>query len=266
MNLRQGHHLFFLILGLCFLISCSPRLSSQKNYSSEESQKGMGSLPELPPPPELPNPPELPEPPTLPAPGEGISPTPVNPDPYAQYPDLRPSWENKVSEGKKWTQSFQKNLDTYGHDLLDVIPQDYSTFCPKYKNLNLLERKLFWTYFFSEMVKYESGFNPQATYKEDFVDVNGKRIISRGLLQISIESSQGYHCGFTQESQLHDPQKNLACGIKIYNHWVRKDARMAGYVNSSWRGGARYWAVLRQGRGESLKSITSWTRQLKVCQ
>ena len=48
-----------------------------------------------------------------------------------------------------------------------------------------------------EMARYESGFKPEATYKENFKDSQGRFIISRGLYQLSVESAnqKAYGCG-----------------------------------------------------------------------
>jgi hypothetical protein len=114
------------------------------------------------------------------------------------------------------------------------------------------------------MVKYESGFNTNAKLTEKFTDYHGRKVISRGLLQISIESSHSYDCDLQSSEDLHDPLKNLTCGIRILNRWVKYDRRIAGKVSQSWRGGARYWAVLRS-IGSPYKSILKASQKLSFC-
>lgn len=160
-----------------------------------------------------------------------------------------PLWEKVRSEGKSWTAHVTNSMENLGQDLLDVIPKDAATFCPKYANLNYTERKAFWTYLMSAMVRYESNFKPETSYTEDFKDSSGRYIVSRGLLQISLESSKGYACGFKTQSEIHDPLRNLDCGIRILDRWLGRDGRIAGKVGSSWQGGARYWSVLRSSSG-----------------
>ncbi|WII72132.1 transglycosylase SLT domain-containing protein [Bdellovibrio sp. 22V] len=191
---------------------------------------------------------------------------PSNPPPSSGGArEVVPLWESKHSQGKLWTAHVDKTLDTLGEDLLDVIPADRTTFCPRYSSLTYAQRKEFWTYMLSAMVRFESNFKPETSYTESFSDSSGRRVVSRGLLQISIESGNAYGCGFKSTKDLHDPYQNLSCGIRILNRWVGRDARIAGKVGTSWRGGARYWSVLRAGNKTSYQSIVSWSKNLSFC-
>jgi len=60
-------------------------------------------------------------------------------------------------------------------------------------------------------------------YRERFTDVKGAQVVSRGLLQISIESSQGYQCGINDAQQLHSAEQNIRCAARILNKWVARD-------------------------------------------
>lgn len=197
------------------------------------------------------------------------SPTPVPPKP-TPLPNTssglaKPLWEAKVADGKNWTLHVMNKLDTLGVEMLDILPTDFATFCPKYNKFTYTQKKEFWTYLISAMTQYESKFNPKARYEEDFSDSNGEPVISRGLLQISIESANSYDCGFRNTQELHDPYLNLNCGIRILNRWVgERDFRIAGKVDSKWRGGARYWSVLRTTSG-SYKSIVNLTKGTALC-
>lgn len=210
-----------------------------------------------------------------------VSPTPTpvptpspteTPDPAATPPiveaspkDLTPLWEAKVKNSKEWSDYVYAKLDTLGKDLLDVVPADRAMFCPKYSSLSYNQRKQYWTFMLSAMTRFESNFNTSMKYTEGFNDSNGKKVISRGLLQISIESGNGYDCDLRTAQDLHDPYQNLACGIRILNRWVARDGRIAGKVSSKWRGGARYWSVLRAGDKTSYKSIVKWSKALSIC-
>jgi len=178
--------------------------------------------------------------------------------------EVIPLWETKVSKGKEWTTHVNQQLDSIGTDLLVSDPQDSNLFCPKYDKLSEGQRKQYWAYILSMMVKFESGFNTNAKLTEKFTDYQGRKVISRGLLQISIESSHSYDCGMRSFQDLHDPYKNLTCGIRILNRWVKHDRRIAGKVSKSWRGGARYWAVLRS-IGSPYKSILKASQKLSFC-
>lgn len=176
----------------------------------------------------------------------------------------KPVWESK-SEGANWTAHVMNKLDTLGVDMLDIVPADYATFCPSFKKFTYTQRKEFFTYLISAMAKYESGFDPTQFYKEGFNDSNGNPVISRGLLQMSIESANAYGCGFRDAQQLHDPYLNLNCGIRILNRWIgERDLRLAGKINDGWKGGARYWSVLRTTSG-SYPKIVAMTNATSLC-
>jgi len=185
------------------------------------------------------------------------------PDPVSLR-EVIPLWESKVSQGKEWTAHVNRQLDLIGADLLVGDPQDSNLFCGNYDKLSDSQRRQYWTFILSMMVKYESGFNTNAKLTEKFTDYHGRKVISRGLLQISIESSHSYDCGLRSSQDLHDPLQNLTCGIRILNRWVKYDRRIAGKVSQSWRGGARYWAVLRSVSG-SYKSILKASQKLAFC-
>lgn len=195
-----------------------------------------------------------PKPPATPAPAPTPAPSGAN----------APLWESKATDGKKWTAHVLNKLDTLGADILDVIPADAATFCPKYTKLTYGERKQVWAYLMSAMVKYESNFKTSTKYQESFDDAHGDPVISRGLLQISIESANSYGCGFRNAEELHDPELNLDCGIRILNRWLDRDGRIAGKVDGGWKGGARYWSVLRTTSG-SYSSVVSLTKAIPLC-
>lgn len=103
----------------------------------------------------------------------------------------------------------------------------------------------FWAALFSALAKYESSYNTNATYTEKFADQHGNRVVSRGLLQISVESANGsrYRCG-VDEKTLHVGSVNLACGVKIAGYWLPLDGVVAGYKDT-WLGMSRYWSPFR---------------------
>lgn len=186
--------------------------------------------------------------------------------PYSDQSDASPLWESKSPKGREWTAHVLNTLDHLGKDLLAVVPADAALFCPAYSRLSYAKRKQYWAFMLSSMVRFESNFKPDTSYRENFVDRSGKRVISRGLLQISKASGNAYGCGFRSENDLHDPYQNLSCGIRILNSWVGRDRRIAGKQDNIWRGGARYWSVLREGDKTSYRSIVSWSRNLSLCQ
>ncbi|XGC79808.1 hypothetical protein ACES2L_10750 [Bdellovibrio bacteriovorus] len=175
-----------------------------------------------------------------------------------------PMWESQHQDGAEWTTHVHAQLDILGTGLMATVPADYSTFCPKFKSLSLGERKIFWTYLMAMMVRYESNFDPAEYYEESFTDASGNKVVSRGLLMLSLESANGYDCGFQTQNELHDPKLNLSCGIRILNRWVGRDKRIGGKIDGQWRGGARYWSVLRSTSSSFLK-IANATRAISIC-
>ncbi|MBC7370923.1 MAG: transglycosylase SLT domain-containing protein [Bdellovibrionaceae bacterium] len=199
-------------------------------------------------------------------PGEAAEPTPTTPStPVSSTSDATPLWEAKVSGGKAWSQHLSSSLDTLGKDLLDVVPADSATFCANYKNLSYGQRKEVWMYLISYMAKFESTFNVNSAFTESFSDTSGSKVVSRGLLQISIESGNAYGCNLNTSKDLHDPYQNLDCGVRILNRWLENDGRIAGKVSGGWKGGSRYWSVLRT-TSKSYASIASGVSQLSLCQ
>lgn len=176
-----------------------------------------------------------------------------------------PLWERKSLNNRSWSEHVYDELPLLGPDLLATQPTDAKIFCPNYKNLSTSERKQFWAFFISSMVKFESNFDPKSAFTESFRDSTGRYVISRGLLQLSYESSKSYRCGFSTAKEIHNPTENLSCGIKILNHWMKKDGRIASKTSAGWRGGARYWSVLRAGRKDSYMSIVKWSNNLPFC-
>jgi hypothetical protein len=105
------------------------------------------------------------------------------------------------------------------------------------------------------MAKYESSFNPSATYKENFKNSRGEYVISTGLFQVSYESSRGYgFAGITTE-QLKDPYKNIDVAIAIMDKWATADGTIDGNGKSPYKGASKYWSCLRvSGKLESVKA------------
>lgn len=173
------------------------------------------------------------------------------------------AWE-EYPEAHNWTKAAAEAV--LNSDLPILLPSDVSTFCANYANLTEAYRVHFWASLLSAMARWESAFDPNATYQERFHDGRGKPVISRGLMQLSIESSNQprYSCGIDQPVDLHDAQVNLQCAVRILSYWVGKDGRIAGSQQRSNRGGGRYWSVLRADR-EKLPWIQQFTANQPLC-
>lgn len=165
---------------------------------------------------------------------------------------IAPRWE--VIKGKnEYTQYAIKHLEESGQYLLNGELQDLNTFCTKCENIDRLE---FMVYLLSLMAEHESYFRPSLEYKESFKNSKGDYVISTGLFQISLESSQQkrYSCGFTKQSDLYSPEMNIRCAIRILNALSKEDKRIKGNIGG-WKGGSRYWSVLRYTRAKAYNDI-----------
>jgi hypothetical protein len=134
--------------------------------------------------------------------------------------------------------------------LMSVTPVDAKEFCPNGMSATN------WVNLLMAMAKYESNYNPNATYKENFKNSKGEDVISTGLFQLSYESVAGYGFRTTTEG-LKNPELNITIAVKILERWVVQDKRISGEPNGPYRGAQRYWAVFR---GDKLKKTKETLR------
>lgn len=174
------------------------------------------------------------------------------------------AWSASNRDGS-WTRTTESAVAQSG--LVNMVPKDVQYFCPAYPGLNKSERQKFWVGLLSAMAKPESNFKPQRFYREKFRDSQGKSVVSRGLLQISIESAnqKRYGCDIPYATKLHDPAVNLSCGVKILSKWVSTDGIIAKHNKPrAHKGASRYWSTLRPQHGH-LRAIADFTRNLSFC-
>lgn len=171
----------------------------------------------------------------------------------------------------------------------EPLQTSYMPFCSKTpKDLNL-----FYTTLFYEMIRRESGFKNEEAYYECakakcyyssgcFTDpvrgfcritsskLDGGFAVSRGLFQLSVSSSRGLGCNWINNSDdLHNEDLNIKCALYIYKNYILQDKIITGKVDDKWKGGARYWSVLRptfdgKPRNSYLK-ITKEIQKLEGC-
>ena len=165
------------------------------------------------------------------------------------------AWGEKHQD---WTDHLMKETQVF-----KTAPKDI---CTKTAQKDLPE---LYAQLISMMAKFESGWDPNEKYSEAFVDSKGNPITSRGLLQISIESSNqsAYKCGTKDPNQLHDPFFNLSCGVKIMSYWT-KDEVLFGSAEKN-TGCGRYWSVCRPIKAgkprESYSKISAYVKTLPIC-
>lgn len=163
-----------------------------------------------------------------------------------------------------WNKFTLEAIDVHAPQLKRIAPNDFKKYCGKdFAKLSEDERAAFYLSLISALARFESSFKPDVTYTESFTDAKGKKVISRGLLQISQESANGYGCGITDAKMLHDPRTNLSCGVRILARWVEKDGVIQGGGTGAWKGAARYWSPFR--KAERYEKIQAFTKQAGFC-
>jgi hypothetical protein len=174
------------------------------------------------------------------------------------------AWRNANMDGT-WTRVTEAAVAK--STLPASQPADVERFCPRYPTLDANGRTRFWVGLLSAMARPESDFDPNKSYPESFKDKAGNTVISRGLLQLSIESANQhrYGCSIAREADLHDPTTNLTCATRILSTWVEQDGVIGSYLPGKPRGGGRYWSVMQQAQGH-LPEITEFTRHLEICE
>ena len=143
----------------------------------------------------------------------------------------------------------KQSIIKYGKDITEIIPDDIIEFCPNYFKLSADERLTFWSNFLSALSYAESKHDTNLEYRENFTDSSGSKVISTGLFQLSYESSKAYNCNVSSHNDLKNPQINIECATKILNKWISIDHCITGrkfMLFGKWKGGARYWSVLRK--------------------
>lgn len=172
------------------------------------------------------------------------------------------AWDSEP-EGRAWTDITHLAVDELGAALLTAVPEDVGAYCPRYEALGAAERRAFWVHVISVLARFESNYKPAVQYKESFTDSKAQPVISRGLLQISKESANGYGCKIGDAQELHDPTINLRCGVRILARWITRDGVIARRTDGKWKGAARYWSPFR--RDNSRETIARESAAQSYC-
>lgn len=189
---------------------------------------------------------------------------------------VRADWDGRP-DGNIWTELALRHLREFGQALLVAVPEDIEEFCPQFRSLDAAGREAFWVGLISAMTRFESNFRPEVAFNEyehcrdqrcrdRMTTSDGRPVISRGLLQLSQESANGYvGCPVPRQDELrlHEADLNLRCTVAILNRRVVRDRVINAQRDGSWVGGAAYWSVLRPG--SSLTSILRYTNRLAIC-
>jgi hypothetical protein len=153
--------------------------------------------------------------------------------------------EKSLFPKKEWADYLWKKLDNM------PVARDQFELCGK----NGLTKQN-WLHLFAAMAKHESNFKPSLEFKENFKNSRGEWVISTGLFQLSYESARGYGFRNITTEDLKDPYKNIDVAVAIMRKWVSTDGVVSAKSGLSWRGGARFWSVLRTGKAQAtLKTL-----------
>ncbi len=142
-------------------------------------------------------------------------------------------------------------------ELLEYSPSDIDNYCPQYKNFSAKDRLEFWGLFLSVISWMESSHRTEHFYEEvGIIDSTGENVISRGLLQFSYESAQGYLPSLNNPQELHKPSVSLRIGAIALRRFIIGDGVISEGKKGDWKGAARYWSVLR--RNAKHTQIQEW--------
>jgi hypothetical protein len=169
---------------------------------------------------------------------------------------MSPERKAEIAESLK-TGRFDKETNDYLVDLIsktnlvNITPRDVEKFFP---GVNGQPTAQDWANFIAGITKAESGFNPNKTYKESFVDNSGKPQISEGYLQLSRDDVANYKMTGIDPNQIQDPRVNLQMGVIIMDRLVSKDGVISDYTIKTgkngkqyrdYQGPSEYWSTLR---------------------
>lgn len=146
----------------------------------------------------------------------------------------RARWEHRA-DGPLWTRVVLSAVQTHGADLLTVVPQDVTEWCPAYPENDKEARAAFWAGFISTLARYESTWNPRA------VGGNGRWF---GLMQIYPPTAEFRDCRIQSGEGLKRGSDNLNCAIRIMNVTVPRDNAIST-KDERWRGVAADWGPIR---------------------
>ncbi|WP_218014037.1 transglycosylase SLT domain-containing protein [Rubellimicrobium roseum] len=173
--------------------------------------------------------------------------------------DLRPEarpvftgaarWDDK-GQGADWSVAAMNAIEAAPHDLRDIVPADIGVWCPGYLRNPAHLRAAFWVGTVSALARYESNFD---------ADAQGGGGAWHGLLQISPATARGYGCDATTPAELHDPEANLQCAIRIMSRTVARD----GVVSAGDEGIAADWGPMSSNKLEP--KIRDWVSSQDYC-
>jgi hypothetical protein len=169
--------------------------------------------------------------------------------------------EEKKEElgGKTWDPQWDVVVEqALPLDMLSPIAaRAVKSFCPNFGSEAEADKRAFWAYLFQALAGAEAGLDPSSDVRHTEAAVSKTDTVTRrpirqqGLLQLSYEDAERYGCDldWAKDRRLpsHDPdisilqpEKNLACGVKIMENQIITQKKPL-VVRSS------YWSTLQPG-------------------
>ena len=160
-----------------------------------------------------------------------------------------PTWD------KHWDVFIERSLPPAM--LTRRVPHDVRRYCPAFYRMSEADKRAWWAYLFQAMAAAEAGLNSTTNVRHTDPAVAVRDSVTKmtvhqeGLLQLTYEDSKRYGCAFDwhadKDLPAHDPRKtilnperNLACGIRILSHQII-DRHEPIFSPSS------YWSTLQPG-------------------
>jgi hypothetical protein len=162
--------------------------------------------------------------------------------------------------GKTWEPAWDAFIEkSIPPEMLGAqVPRDVRRFCPRFYDMNETDKRAFWAYFFQALAGAEAGLDPKTrahhTQPEVSIPdgVTGMSGRTEGLLQLTYGDSKRYGCDFDWQADrklppkdpqrtILQPERNLACGIKILENQII-EKRKPLLTRTS------YWSTLQPGR------------------
>jgi hypothetical protein len=160
-----------------------------------------------------------------------------------------PTWD------KRWDIFIERRLPPAM--LSHRVPRDVRRYCPAFYTMGETDKRAWWAYLFQAMAAAEAGLNATSNVRHNDPavavrdHVTGRIAHQEGLLQLGYMDRRRYGCDFDWQADkdlpAHDPQKtilnperNLACGIRILHHQIIDQHKPIFSPTS-------YWATLQPG-------------------
>ncbi len=201
-----------------------------------------------------------------PPPQQTVSPAP------AMKPAPATPLEEKKEElgGSTWDPAWDAVVEkALPPDLLSArAARAVAGYCPNFAREPEADKRAFWAYLFQALAGAEAGLDETTDVHHTDAAVNKidtvtkRPVHQQGLLQLTYQDAERYHCDFDWQQDRHlarkdtnrsilDPENNLGCGVKIMQNQIIHQGKPLVTRTS-------YWSTLQPGT----KSFQVFTKQM----